>query len=288
MKIAAVANQDSGSGAAGEAIAALKRSGAEVESFEIDRCERIAEAGADRIVVAGGDGSIALAARAASEAGVPLAVIGVGTANDFAARMGLPSDPGEAALLATSGTRTRVVDLAWAGERAFVNVASLGLPPAAAEAADGLKSTLGPLAYAVGALRAGVAAEPFACRVDCDGTELIDGEVWQVTVGASGAFGGGSQIEADADDGMLDVVALEGGSRARLAKHAIGMKAGGLEQQEGVLSRRCSTAEVSYGGSHDLNVDGEIVDGEEMKGTGADPGSITFSITHEAFTLVIG
>jgi diacylglycerol kinase (ATP) len=287
LKIAAVANQGSGSGAAGEAIAALERSGAEVESFEIDRCERIAEAGADRIVVAGGDGSIALAARAASEAGVPLAVIPVGTANDFAARMSLPTDPGEAAELAAGGERTRPVDLAWAGERAFVNVASLGLPPAAAEAAEGMKSALGPLAYAVGALRAGVAADPLACRVVCGGAELVDGEVWQLTVGATGAFGGGSQIEADADDGMLDVVALEAGSRARLAKHAIGMKAGGLESQEGVLSKRCESVEVSFEGSHDLNVDGEVVAADELTAAGR-PGTISFTVSHEAFRLVIG
>lgn len=266
----------------------LERSGAEVETFEVGRCERIASAGADRIVVAGGDGSIAPAAQAASEAGVPLAVIPVGTANDFAARMSLPADTAEAVELALGGERTRVVDLAWAGERAFVNVASLGLPPAAAEAAGGLKSALGPLAYAVGALRAGVAAEPFACRVVCDGAELLDEEVWQLTVGATGAFGGGSQIDADADDGMLDVIALEQGSRVRLAKHAIGMKAGGLEQQEGVVSKRCATAEVSYDGDRELNVDGEIVPGEELAGTGSDPAAISFSITHEAFTLVIG
>ena len=46
------------------------------------------------------------------------------------------------------------------GDRPFLNVASTGLPPAAAEHAHGLKEKLGPLAYAVGAARAGVEEDP--------------------------------------------------------------------------------------------------------------------------------
>ena len=41
-------------------------------------------------MVAGGDGSIAPVAAAAGAAGIPLAVVPAGTANDFAGRLGLP------------------------------------------------------------------------------------------------------------------------------------------------------------------------------------------------------
>src|SRR5687768_17327446 len=40
--------------------------------------------GIDRLVVAGGDGSIGPCAAAAAERGIPLGVVPVGTANDFA------------------------------------------------------------------------------------------------------------------------------------------------------------------------------------------------------------
>ncbi len=213
MRVALISNVASGSAGEADVAALLAAAGADVACFEIADGERAGEAGADRVVVAGGDGSLAVGALAARAAGVPLAVVPAGTANDFAARMGLPEDLEEAVRLAADGTRTRKVDIAEVGDRAFLNVASLGLAPAAAEAAEGLKERLGPLAYALGAVRAGATEEPFDVRVSCDGSELFDGAAWQVTVGSTGAFGGGSQIEADADDGLLDVVVIEGGSR---------------------------------------------------------------------------
>ena len=53
-------------------------------------------------------------------------------------------------------------------ERPFVNVASAGLPAPAARRADSWKRPLGALAYAAGALVAGVRERPLRCRVECD------------------------------------------------------------------------------------------------------------------------
>ena len=61
--------------------------------FDVDEVEAAVESGAERIVVAGGDGSIAPVAAAAGAAGIPLAVVPAGTANDFARRIGLPGRP---------------------------------------------------------------------------------------------------------------------------------------------------------------------------------------------------
>ncbi len=66
----------------------------------------------------------------------------------------------EACELAAKGTRVRRLDVGRMGDRPFLNMASTGLSPAAAEHADGLKEQLGPLAYAVGGARAGLEAEP--------------------------------------------------------------------------------------------------------------------------------
>ncbi len=56
-----------------------------------------------------------------------------------------------------------------------MNAASAGLSPVAAREAHGLKRALGPLAYTVGALRAGLFAEPVTARVDVDGRPRFDG-----------------------------------------------------------------------------------------------------------------
>src|SRR5687767_9443330 len=237
LRLALIANPGSGAGEAHEVAERLRAAGAALEEFNLGEAERAAGSGAGRIAVAGGDGSIAPAAAIAGAAGLPLAVIPIGTANDFARAAGLPAEPEEACRIAVEGTEARAFDLGRMGRRPFVNVASAGLAPAAARRAKGLKRALGPLSYAVGALRAGFAAEPVECFVRCGAEEVFSGEAWQVTVACSGAFGGGSSVPTE--PGALDVVAIEAGSRARLAWRAHGLRSGRIGEQDGVRTHRC-------------------------------------------------
>lgn len=282
MRIVLIANPGSGSADQADVPAILRAADAEVEELSIDAAAEGADIDCDRVVVAGGDGSIAVAAEAACRAGVELAVVPAGTANDFAERMGLPSGIEDAAKLAARGENCRTVDLARVGSRAFLNVASLGLSPVAAGAAEELKDSLGALAYTVGAMRAGARADPIRCRVECEGSELFEGDAWQVMVGCTGAFGGGSQINADADDGRLDAVVIEGGPRAALAKRAVGLRAGTIEDQEGVHSARCGKIAVEIAEPQELNVDGELVDSDKLGETRLD-----FEVEPGALRLVI-
>jgi diacylglycerol kinase (ATP) len=257
--VALLANPDSGSGEAEEVAECLRSHGLEVREFALSQAAEAAQANPDGLVVAGGDGSLACVAAPAAEAGIPVAVIPTGTANDFARELGIPREIKEACGLAAEGTKTRHLDVGRMGDQPFLNVASMGLPPAAARHAHGLKGLLGPLAYAVGALRAGLGARPVECTVRCDGETIYSGPVWQVTIACTGAFGGGSSIETDLADRKLDVVVIEAGSRLRLAHHAFGLLRGGIGEQSGVTKVRCSLAEVELTEPESWNVDGEIV-----------------------------
>jgi diacylglycerol kinase (ATP) len=231
-----------------------------VERFEVGEAERAAAAGCDRLVVAGGDGSIAPAAAAAGAARIPLAVVPAGTANDFARRMGLPVGLEPACRLAVEGEHTREMELGWMDERPFVNAASAGLPAPAAIRAKRWKKPLGPLSYAAGALAAGVTASAVPAAVECDGRPLFDGEAWQVTIAASGAFGAGSSIaEADPHDGALEVVAVASGPRPGLVSVAYRLRSGRLAGHRRARWRRCMSAVVRVPDGTDWNVDGEIV-----------------------------
>lgn len=278
MRVALLANPESGSGEAGDVGALLEGHGAEVVRFELDRCTEAAGSRPDRIAVAGGDGSVACAAEVAGDAGVPLAVIPAGTANDFARSLELPDELEDACRLAVEGERTRRLDLGRMDERPFVNAASAGLSPVAARKAHGLKQALGPLAYAVGGLRAGLTSDPIRCRVRCDGTERFAGDAWQVTVAVTGAFGGGAEIEADPHDGMLDAVAIEARSRVWLAMHAYGLRGGRIESHD--ASTTCSGREVvvETDGRGGFNVDGELIEGSCFR----------FTVERHAFELVVG
>jgi diacylglycerol kinase family enzyme len=231
------------------------------------------------VVVAGGDGSIGLAARLASHVGAPLAVIPAGTANDFARAYDLPLELDEACALARDpGARTRHGDLGLVGGRTFVNAASAGLSVIAAREARPHKGTLGPLAYAVGALKAGLTAQPLRCRVRCDGESCFAGQAWQVVVAVTGAFGGGSEIGGtDPADGRLDVAIVPAGSRASLARRAYGMRTGRLTQQPDVVHHRAAVIEVQIEGHPAFNVDGELCRYDPAR----------FTLCHGGFDVVV-
>ena len=278
--VALVANERSGSSDPDLCAERLRSFGAEVRRFDIEELERAVESRPDRLVVAGGDGSIAPAAAVAGAAGIPLAVVPAGTANDFARRLRLPSELSAACQLAVRGTRIRKLELGWMDhERPFVNVASAGLPAPAARRASAWKRLLGPLAYALGAVSAGLTAKPLPCLVDCGGRELLAGEAWQVTVAVSGAFGAGAAVEeADPTDGMLEVVAIEAGPRLGLVGLAYRLRSGEVTDHPRAFHTSCTTAEVLVPDGTSFNVDGEVVTA----------GSARFTAQAEAFRLVVG
>jgi diacylglycerol kinase (ATP) len=274
----------------------LRGYGVEVTSFAIGDTAAAVAAGAERIAVASGDGALGPVAAAAARADVPLAVIPVGTANDFARGQGLPAGPHSAARLAALGTGLRALDLNWLGRpgvtgvrgreppadiagRPFLNAASAGLASLAGEAATDMKPVLGPVAYFVGALWSGLSGRPIACSVSADGALVFEGRAWQVTVAGTGSFGAGSQLEvADARDGLLDVAVLEAGSRARLVGYAYGLRTRRLTAQSGVRHVSAARVELALERAATLNVDGELVP--------AGP-SIDLRVQREAFRLVV-
>jgi diacylglycerol kinase (ATP) len=294
--IALIVNPASGAGSDPDVIAGLLRGyGVEASLFTPDDADAAAVSGADRIAVASGDGAIGPAAAAAARAGVPLAVIPVGTANDFARGQGLPAGPHSAARLAALGTKLRALDLAWiqpgatgvrgreppAGirRRAFVNAASAGLASLAGEAAVDMKPLLGPVAYFAGALWSGLRGRPIACAVAADGVGVFEGKAWQVTVAGTGSFGAGSQLEvADARDGLLDIAVLEAGSRLALVRYAYGLRTHRLTAQAGVRHVPAAHVQLRLEKSTTLNVDGELIP--------AGP-EIDLHVEREAFHLVV-
>ena len=174
----------------------------------------------------------------------------------------------------------RPLELGWMNdERPFVNVASAGLPAPAARRARSWKERLGPLAYAAGAVSAGVTAKPLTCLVECDGRELLAGEAWQVTVAASGAFGAGAAVEeADPADGALEVVAIEAGPRLGLVSLAYRLRSGSVTGHPRAFHTRCEHACVQVPDGTAFNVDGELVTA----------GDARFRAVKGAFRLVVG
>lgn len=262
MHVPLIVNTSSGSGPDPDRIARdIRERGHTVDVHDVGDAAVAAAGAPELILVAGGDGSLGPAADAASRCGAALGVIPSGTANDFAAALGLPEDEDEALALALDPAARRVaVDLARADARPFLNAANFGLAADAAQAADDLKGKLGAGAYVAGALKAGITGEPFEAVVTVEDDVLWSGPAWQVVVAGTGAFGAGSGLDAAVrDDGLLDVAVIPGGSRTGLVRRAVALRRGNLAESPDVPHARGRIVTIDAPQAA-ANIDGEIVD----------------------------
>lgn len=99
-----------------------------------------------RILVAGGDGTIATAAHAVARSKTELAVLPGGTLNHFARDRGIPLDLPRALDLAATG-RSRPVDVGYLNDRLFLNTSSVGIYVDLARLRDRYRPRMG---YALG------------------------------------------------------------------------------------------------------------------------------------------
>lgn len=220
--------------------------------------------GPDLLVVGGGDGTLALAADRVAGTGVVLGVLPLGTANDAARTLGLPRDLPAAVDTLISG-RVVDVDLGRAGDRAFLNVASVGLSVGVTERLrPGLKKRLGPLAYPVATLAAYRAHEPFAARLefpDGDHPTLELDDLLQVAVGNGRHHGGGTTVSptASIDDQRLDVYAIVRGRTRDHVSIARLLKDGSFVEHERVHHLTTPRVRLVTRPGLPVNLDGEVV-----------------------------
>jgi lipid kinase YegS len=164
----------------------------------------------DVIVAAGGDGTVnevlngMLAGGAKPEPA--LAIVPLGTANDFARSCGIPQDRPDQALRLAWESVGRLVDVGCVNDRFFLNVATAGFgAEVAAHTPATAKKVLGGLAYAVTGLLRAVRITPYPCRLTLP-DERWTGNLVVLTVGNGRQAGGGIPVapKAALDDGLLD------------------------------------------------------------------------------------
>ena len=208
-------NARNGRGYGTEIRSALERSGLQlIEKNPLDG-ETISdvifrERDCDLVIVGGGDGSLNAAAKGLMETGLPLAILPLGTANDFARTIGIPADPLEAARRLPS-YEVQPIDLGEVNGHLYFNVASIGFSAELAQQlSSAAKKKWGKFGYAIVAARILMRSELFTAYLEHDGmTEKI--RTLQVSVGNGKFYGGGMAVEKDAtvDDGKLDFYSLE-------------------------------------------------------------------------------
>lgn len=146
-------------GALGLAVTILAPEGAAALAAAVQASE------ADAIALAGGDGTVRVAAPALAARGLPFALIPTGTANILALETRAPRAPDAIAALLEAGVPT---PLPWgrANGAPFVVIAGAGLDGMAALHAEALKKPLGRAAYWAGIARASFAAHRLRVSID--------------------------------------------------------------------------------------------------------------------------
>jgi lipid kinase YegS len=170
--------------------------------------------GCRRIVAGGGDGTVNEVADAIlqmDESDRPeVAVMPLGTANDFATACGIPNDPLQALQLAQKGN-VRNVDAVKANHYHFINVASGGFgAQVTANTPVALKNFLGGGAYTLSGLVQAVNFAPFQGTVRVPGESMDSNTIFGAVCNGRQA-GGGQKLAPEAliDDGLLDIVGLD-------------------------------------------------------------------------------
>ena len=116
-------------GSADAAREALTKAGFDIEAVDPSALEKrlkaAIDAGAKRILVAGGDGTIATAAALVANTDIEMAVLPAGTLNHFAKDHGIPTDLDEAAVAAI-GSVIVGADIGYVDDNVFLNTSSIG------------------------------------------------------------------------------------------------------------------------------------------------------------------
>ena len=166
----------------------------------------------DLIVCMGGDGTLNETLAGARSIGwdKPIGYIPAGSTNDFAASLGLPSDPVEAAKRVMEG-ETRPLDLGEFNGRTFVYTASCGIfTKASYETPQKVKNRLGHLAYILEGMKELTQFRPTYMEIDT-GTEVFQDNYILVAICNTFSLGGVMTLDSaavDLGDGVFELLLI--------------------------------------------------------------------------------
>jgi YegS/Rv2252/BmrU family lipid kinase len=217
--------------------------------------------GFERIVAAGGDGTVHEVVNGIAGSEAALGLMPMGTMNVFAAELGLPPNDLGRCWEIVQARQTRLIDLPMANEKYFVQLAGVGLDAQVVkETSLTFKRNFGPLSYLISAAQIAGRRPP---RLRIEAEEAIAEEGSFVLVGNGRRYGGPFPFfkHAVMDDGLLDVLVFKQLGYIELIKYL----------QNVIFTSDITTREVEYFQTRRLRVsseeevpvelDGELVGG---------------------------
>lgn len=262
-----IVNRKSRSGATDidAAIARLAERGVEIIDAKCERPGDISNlirsrrSNVDCVIVGGGDGSISAAASALVETGLPLGVLPLGTANDLARTLKIPTNIEEAADIIADGAVHRI-DVGLVNGHYFFNVANIGLGVHVMHhLSSDMKRRWGVLSYARSLIKVIREFRPFHADITCEGRKRRVRTI-QIAVGNGRHYGGGMTITEHAciDDRLFMLYSLEPLGLWELIKFAPALRAGRFEEHHPIVIEQGQCIDITTRRAMPVSADGEL------------------------------
>jgi diacylglycerol kinase (ATP) len=172
-------------------------------------------AGCDGVIAMGGDGTVNEVAQALVGTTTPLAILPCGSGDGFARGLGVTTDLERSMQIALTATRV-AVDVGYAGDRLFLNIAGIGFDAAVAHqfATRTKRGVIGYVSAGLGLVWTYNAPDYDLTWDAGHGEERLQGSRFQMSFANSSAYGNGAVLAPDASlrDGLLDMVLVNPGS----------------------------------------------------------------------------
>ncbi|KKI89155.1 lipid kinase [Bacillus sp. SA1-12] len=231
------------------------------EGDAIQAARLAGERGFELIVAAGGDGTINEVVNGIAELEVrpQLAVIPVGTTNDFARAIGIPLNNVIQAVEMILEGEPQKIDIGRVNEHYFINIAGGGrLTELTYEVPSKLKTMVGQLAYYLKGMEMLPSIRPTEVEIEYDG-KLFQGEIMLFLVSLTNSVGGFEKLAPDSklNDGMFDLLILKKANLAEFIRVASLALRGEHINDEHIIYTKANRVKVTTNDKMQLNLDGE-------------------------------
>ena len=236
----------------------------EEDSPGVEQARAAVASGADLVIAWGGDGTVRSVAEGVAGSGAAMAIVPAGTGNLLARNLGLPLKLDDAGAVAFDGVE-RQVDVIEVGLGGAVTtctvIAGMGIDAMLIDAPEGLKSAVGPSAYALNSVRA-LRQKKMRVGVAVDGGAPRWYSARSVLVANVGGLVAGLDVvpEAEASDGLLHVVVLPLANPVDWARTAARIVTRRAAHDESRYHLQGSSVWVVATEAHARQVDGDVME----------------------------
>ena len=216
----------------------------------------------DLVVCCGGDGTLneMVSGMMQREDPVPMGYIPLGSTNDFAASLHLPSHVEEAALRCVEGTAFHM-DVGSLNDRYFNYIAAFGAFTEASYATpQQIKNALGHLAYILEGIKSLGRLQPIHVRITADG-ETFEEDYLFGAVTNTVSLGGVLRLDPSRvllDDGMYELLLVKNPQNPTEAQAMLSALM--LQNYDGPLVRMLRASDILFESNHEISwtIDGEF------------------------------